>query len=486
MKQLTEYLNNKLNISFKNKINMNIKLLKFLLIGISSSLVILSACQKDDEPPIEYTITYHNVGSKNAISNPTTYTSVTANISLAIPIDSTNYTFGGWFTNSSCTDTISTPAITQNSTGNKDFYAKWLANDFTITYYNIGTKNATSNPSTYTVETADISLAIPSDSTNYTFVGWFTNSSFTDTISTPAIAQSSTGNKEFYAKWLANEFNITYHNVGTLNPISNPISYTIESADITLSEPRDSIGYTFEGWYTNIECTNSISTPAIATGSSGNMDFYAKWVGTFTDTRDGKTYKWVKIGDQIWMAENLAYLPSVDDNSTFSSKYEPSYGVYGYDGNNVDVAKAYTQEIDGKTVNMYETYGVLYNGYAVKQANICPDGWHIPTDEEWSELIDYLAANGHSGAEGNALKATNGWFDGGEGTDDFGFAALPSGFRTYLGGTYENAGFSGCWWSSTETATGDIMSRYVNKVETEVVRIHYTKLLGYSVRCIRD
>jgi len=389
---------------------MNIKLLNLLLIGSILSLVILNACQKEDEPLIEYTITYHNVG----------------------------------------------------------------------------TKNATSNPTTYTVETSDISLATPSDSTNYTFVGWFTNASYTDTISTPAIVQSSTGNKNFYAKWVANEFTITYHNVGTLNSVSNPATYTVESGDIILAQPVDSTGYAFGGWFTNSECTNTISTPAIAEGSSGNKDFYAKWVATFTDTRDGNIYKWVKIGDQIWMAENLAYLPSVDDNSSFSTKRTPGYGVYGYDGNNIAAAKAHTEEINGKTVNMYETYGVLYNGYAVKEANICPDGWHIPTDDEWNELIEYLATNGHRGTEGTALKAASGWFDNGKGTDDFGFAALPSGFRAYIGGTSGNVGFSGCWWSSTENANGDVWARYVNKVDTNVTRLCYTKLLGFSIRCIRD
>src|SRR5690554_6870297 len=117
--------------------------------------------------------------------------------------------------------------------------------------------------------------------------------------------------------------------------------------------------------------------------------------GTFTDTRDGNVYNWVKIGNQIWMAENLAYLPEVvHSNAEFqtqSSNGQPGYGVYGYDGNDVATAKSQSN---------YTTYGVLYNWYAAmngaesSMANpsgvqgVCPDGWHLPSDDEWHELID--------------------------------------------------------------------------------------------------
>src|SRR5574344_921488 len=102
--------------------------------------------------------------------------------------------------------------------------------------------------------------------------------------------------------------------------------------------------------------------------------------GTFTDARDGNQYNWVKIGDQIWMAENLAYLPSVNMVADGSEDAAGSYYyVYGYDGTNVADAKA--------TAN-YTTYGVLYNWTAALTA--CPTGWHLPTDAEWTTLITFL------------------------------------------------------------------------------------------------
>lgn len=94
--------------------------------------------------------------------------------------------------------------------------------------------------------------------------------------------------------------------------------------------------------------------------------------GTFTDSRDGKVYNIVTIGKQFWMAENLAYLPSVVDPGT-GSYTEPYYSVYGYNGTDVAAAKA--------TEN-YQTYGVLYNWPAAMTA--CPEGWHLPSDAEWT------------------------------------------------------------------------------------------------------
>ena len=104
---------------------------------------------------------------------------------------------------------------------------------------------------------------------------------------------------------------------------------------------------------------------------------------TFTDSRDGKVYKTVTIGEQVWMAENLAYLPSVIDPPTGSEdaghETDPYYYVYGYA--DIDVAAA-------KATENYQTYGVLYNWTAAITA--CPSGWHLPSDAEWKQLEMYL------------------------------------------------------------------------------------------------
>ena len=114
-------------------------------------------------------------------------------------------------------------------------------------------------------------------------------------------------------------------------------------------------------------------------------------MSAFTDNRDGNVYSFVTIGDQVWMSENLKYLPSVVDRATYSNT-DPYYYVYGYNGTDVPAAKA---------TDNYKTYGVLYNWPAAIDA--CPSGWHLPSDAEWTQLTNYLGGEGGAGAK---LKAT--------------------------------------------------------------------------------
>lgn len=205
--------------------------------------------------------------------------------------------------------------------------------------------------------------------------------------------------------------------------------------------------------------------------------------GTFTDKRDGKTYKWVKIGNQVWMAENLAYLPSVSPSSPGSST-SPFYYIYDYQGTSVSEAIA--------TIN-YNTYGVLYNWPAAKQS--CPEGWHLPTDAEWKKLEMHLGMSlGEAGGggwrgtdEGDKLKATNGWYSDGNGTDESGFTALPGGYR-YKGSVFSRIGYGGYWWGATKYNTYSYSDgrRALSYVYSAVDRSNSSKEDAYSVRCIKD
>jgi len=105
--------------------------------------------------------------------------------------------------------------------------------------------------------------------------------------------------------------------------------------------------------------------------------------GSFTDGRGGifKSYKWVKIGTQTWMAENLAYLPVVSANNS-SSTTSNNYYVYGYNGINIEIARLLTN---------YKNYGVLYNFPAAKTA--CPPGWHLPSYADWEKLAQYISTS---------------------------------------------------------------------------------------------
>ncbi len=171
--------------------------------------------------------------------------------------------------------------------------------------------------------------------------------------------------------------------------------------------------------------------------------------GTFTDSRDGKTYKYVTIGKQVWMAENLAYAPS-------SGRY------WAYNNDNSNVAK----------------YGYLYDWHTAK--NVCPTGWHLPSDAEWKQLTKFVGSN-----PGTKLKAKSGWSSNGNGTDDYGFSALPGGSRDSNGSFYD-IGYNGYWWSATETDATIAWYRNMLNNYSSVGRNDYNKELGFSVRCVRD
>ncbi|MCX6226481.1 MAG: hypothetical protein NTV01_17325, partial [Bacteroidia bacterium] len=171
------------------------------------------------------------------------------------------------------------------------------------------------------------------------------------------------------------------------------------------------------------------------------LSLSAQSPASFTDQRDGHTYKTVSIGKQTWTAENLAYLPVVNRVGTGLFEEECRY-VYDYDGVKVDDAKANPN---------YIACGVLYNWIAAKSA--CPTGWHLPSDREWIELEKSLGMTADeavkrdwrtTGEAGKKLKSTSGWING-NGADTFGFAALPAGCRGYAG--YESKGYAAYFWT---------------------------------------
>ena len=190
---------------------------------------------------------------------------------------------------------------------------------------------------------------------------------------------------------------------------------------------------------------------------------------------DGYRYKGVSIGDQCWFAENLrttvyadgSAIPEVTDNSAWSGLVTSARCDYQNDAANVT------------------TYGRLYNWYAVNNGSgLCPSGWHVPTDGEWTNLKNYISSQGFSGTEGTALKSTAGWSGGGNGTDDFEFSALPGGFREF-NGDFSDAGFLGNWWSSSPNG-GDAWYWDLSSYDPDVVRYYYDPRVGFSVRCLRD
>ena len=133
-------------------------------------------------------------------------------------------------------------------------------------------------------------------------------------------------------------------------------------------------------------------------------------------------------------------------------------------------------------------YGRLYNAYAVDdERGLCPQGWHVPTDAEWTVLEDYITSQGFEGNEGMALKTTSGWSGDGHGTDNFEFAALPGGFRySYsLDGAFFNAGDNAYWWSPSPNS-GYSYYRRLGHDTSGIFRAWTDGREGFSVRCLRD
>ena len=172
---------------------------------------------------------------------------------------------------------------------------------------------------------------------------------------------------------------------------------------------------------------------------------------TFTDPRDGHVYKWVKIGKQIWMAENLAY------------KANGNSWVYKKDEN-----------YDSK-------YGRLYTWNLAKV--ISPPGWHLPSDEEWTILIDYL---GGESIAGGKLKSVNDWKTPNTSADNSSdFTALPGGNRN-MWGPYGGIDKAGYWWSSSEAELNCAWYRCLNYNSGRITRYSFDKYYGFSVRCVKD
>jgi uncharacterized protein (TIGR02145 family) len=221
-------------------------------------------------------------------------------------------------------------------------------------------------------------------------------------------------------------------------------------------------------------------------------------IGSFTDGRDEHLYKWVKIGSQVWMTENLAYLPAVSPPSLGSETSQYFY-VYEYNGTIVN---------DAKLTSNYITYGVLYNWPAAMNGasssdlnpsgvqGICPSGWHLPSDAEWKQLEIYLGMS-QAGAdsdtwrgttEGGKLKETgyDHWISPNTGaTNSSCFTALPGGGRGN-NGNWLGVGYYGVWESATEYGTTREWYRTLNFDKASVGRYSDDKGNGYSVRCVRD
>jgi uncharacterized protein (TIGR02145 family) len=228
---------------------------------------------------------------------------------------------------------------------------------------------------------------------------------------------------------------------------------------------------------------------------------------------DGNRYPTVEIGEQCWMAENLSVthysdgtpIPHVTDNTEWGN----------LEDNNTDDAYCYYNNNPEEETSIY---GALYTWAAAMGDNAvssssnpsgvqgaCPDGWHLPSDDEWTQMEIYLADNGHNydGTIGGgrakiakSLAYPNGWYScsgtGTVGNSDFptyrnksGFSCHPCGYR-FINGAFNSRSEAGFFWCASEYDTGNAWYRSIYYCHTSVYRYSINKSRGFSVRCVKD
>ena len=271
----------------------------------------------------------------------------------------------------------------------------------------------------------------------------------------------------------------------TITALQSPLSantYTNISADLT----GLATGTTY---HFRVKAENEYGTK-----TSDDLTFTT--LALITDI-DGNAYKIRSIGNQIWMSENLKTTKYLNGD-LIGTTSPPTLDI------SAETAPKYQWAFDGDESNA-STYGRLYTGYAATDSrNICPSGWHVPTDSEWTTLTDFLTDNGYgyegSGSDiGKSLAATSQWYSGGSigtiGNDpasnnSSGFTALPSGMRSAdmgVEGFFVSLGYECSWWSSTDNSPEIAWQRILFYLNSDLARTYSGgKKSGISVRCLKD
>jgi uncharacterized protein (TIGR02145 family) len=222
------------------------------------------------------------------------------------------------------------------------------------------------------------------------------------------------------------------------------------------------------------------SSQLIFTDDKGEISVFAKCKKDCKETtkeyakaaRDNKKYKSVKIGNQVWMSENLNY--AAEGSKCYG---ESGKVLVGYNEKDEEI---YTTLSAEEVQANCDKYGRLYDWKTAIEA--CPKGWHLPSDDEWQTLVDFA---GGDKVAGGKFKAKSGWLDfqgkSSNGTDDYGFSALPGGSGGFLG-----VGIYGIWWSATESSASYAWIRYMGGLIARVDRDNGGKSVLYSVRCVQN
>jgi uncharacterized protein (TIGR02145 family) len=210
-------------------------------------------------------------------------------------------------------------------------------------------------------------------------------------------------------------------------------------------------------------------------------------IGTITDI-DGNEYPITKIGNQVWMAKNLRTtryadgtpIPKVEGNSAWDNLAYNDKAFCWYLDDSITYAESYGAYYTFEAANNGETSTANPSGVQ----GACPDGWHIPSDAEWQELIDYLAQAGHEGTQGVVLKDTESWLTN-DGTDLYGFSGKALGFRDVVG-SFNSINEVGAFVSSSQTVLDEFNWHGLLDSSDLIEIAEGSKEVGISIRCLKN
>ena len=425
-------------------------------------------------------------------------------------------------TNSAATN-VTTTSATINGSVNPNYLSTVITFEYGTTTSYGSTATATQSPATGNTVTnvsADITglsagtvyhlrvKAVNSLGTTYSSDVTFTTLGQVPTVTTLAATNISTTNASVNGTVNANylssvvtyDYGTTTGYGSTVTATQSPVtgnSNTSVSANIT----GLTLGTTY---HFRAKAVNSLGT-----SYGSDLTFATTTSSTTITDVDGNIYNIITIGSQVWMKENLkttkysdgTAISLVNTNATWSALTNTSKAYCWYNDN----------PANKDTYGALYTWGAAMNGAVSSIANpsnvqgACPTGWHLPSDDEWTQMYNYLIANGYNydgttteNKIAKSLGSTSGWQStsatGSAGSTDYpskrnssGFTALPGGQR-YNGGTFDLVGIFGFWWSSTEYDSTQAWYRYLYYSDTGAGRIYINEIKkgGYSVRCVKN
>lgn len=266
-----------------------------------------------------------------------------------------------------------------------------------------------------------------------------------------------------------------------IEELSSSSAVEIASSSSTIRNDSSSSS-AMETSSSSVLANSSSSETTKSSSSSENISagsVYDATAKTLTDLRDGQTYKTVVIGEQTWMAENLNYETEnsycYDDDPSNCSKYGRLY-TWAAAMDSVKFATDADNPLDCG-------YGKIC-GLSGKVQGVCPEGWHLPSYDEWNTLFTAVGGISTAGAK---LKSQTGWaaYGGITNEDSFGFSALPAGYR-YYSGDYSLEGYNAYFWSSSEDGSDYAYNMLLDYYGDNVRLVNTSKSLGFSVRCLKD